>query len=374
MPLYNVIYTKSASDLFVYNGNLNDTQVEYYKDLYLKTSIQNDNIAIIAANKANMLSIFDETYDINDWYTLTNTEDFRRHNSLNNDGIQSNEYIPYYTNTDINDLIKLSGNEYIVKNIYGKYFVDDSDNLRTMFNPDILLKENINSIYFSNFFMFYFNGANYPVYFYIYTTKDDTENIKLYYNNNFINAIVGENIIDVSLPSIFSSNQNTIYNDIIDVDKLNDKYFIVQTLFNVGIFLNTDNGILRYIPFELSKKFFNIIFNKMNVIHDGNFHLYSGAAEKNLVLTKVYNKYSYNQVMKEYNEGFKDNMPISISNNSLNNILLDKKTITQDTLYNIDCLSNLFSLTSNANYFNDLIFDIAKSGESLTLPIMLVNG
>jgi len=72
---------------------------------------------------------------------------------------------------------------------------------------------------------------------------------------------------------------------------LNDNYFIVQSLFTVGIFLNKNNGIYRYIPFEFTKKFFDIIFNKIQLEHDGLFHLYNGAKPKNLIETKYSSRY-----------------------------------------------------------------------------------
>ena len=372
MPLYNVYYTKDVSDSFSYSGEIEESQINYYKDYYIKSIINNDNIAIDAANTASMLSIFDENYTLENQYSICNSEYYKRFSTLKNNDIYSNEYYSYYTINDINELITLSGNTHNVKDLYGKYYVDNENNLRLLFNPDNILKTNIDKIFYSNYFIYYSNGIYYPIFVFIYTTLDDTNNVKLYYYNKFISNIIGNEIVDISLTSLYGNKWITLYDDFNNIDLYNNKYFIIQTLYNVGIFLNTEDGIKRYIPFSFTKKFFDILYNKMKTVHDGHFHFYSGSNNKNLVYTKLNDYGVYGQ--KEYSGGFKNGMPISIKNNSIEKILMNRKKIEQNTLSNISCLSNLFTLSSNANYFNDLIFDIAKSGETITIPIMLVNG
>jgi hypothetical protein len=243
-----------------------------------------------------------------------------------------------------------------------------------MFNPDVIIKENVEKVYFSNFYLYYLNGTYYPIHFLIYTTISDNTNINLFYYNKFVMSITNDTEMDISLNSIFGNDWNNIFNDVNDISILNSKYFITQTLFNVGIFLNSEYGIIRYIPYEFTKKFFDVLFNKLNVKHDGLFHMYSGSKERNLVLENIYSGNRYYSVYKDYSAGFKDGMPIAITNNGIQKILDDRKEIEWSTLKNVECLNDLFSLNSNANYFNDIIFDIVKSGKYLTNPILLVNG
>lgn len=375
MPLYNILYSKKPEDEFSYNGEIEESQLNYYKDKFIKTAIDSNNIAVDAANEAIKLSLYNDNLSNDEQYNLINNDSYYQlHKVLNNDNIYSNEYYPLYENNDIESLIKLSGSTHSLKQIVGKFYIDNLNNLRLIFNPNNLIKENISEIYHSNFQLFYLNGAYYPIYFFIYSTKDDPTNIKLYYNNKYLESITSNGLVDISLNSIFGNNQSNISNDINNNEKFNKDYFIVQTLFSIGIYLNTDNGIYRYIPFIFTKKYFDIIFNKINVKHDGLFHLYSGAKEKNLIATKHSSRFYWLITYKEYSEGFKNGMPIAIENNSIEDILKDKKNISQRTLNNINSLQTLLTLSSNANYFNDLIFDIAKSGDTLTIPILLANG
>lgn len=372
MPLYNVQYNKDPNDIFTYTGEMSETIEDSYRDDLVKSAIQTDNIAIEAANKAVKLSLFADSLTLDEQYTTIDSDNYyKRYNTLNNDSIYSNEYYPFYEVSNIEKLITLSGNDHSIKSIVGKYYIDNDNNVRTIFNPSQIIKSNIDNIYHSNFYLFYLNGVYYPVHFIIYTTTDDVNNIKLYYNNKYLTSIANNGIVDISLNSIFNSNQLDIKSDF---ENLNNNYFIVQTLFTIGVFLNKEDGIYRYIPFEFTKKFFDIVFNKIKLEHDGLFHLYNGAKSKNLIETRYSSKYYQIKTYKEYTDGFKDSMPIAIETNSIKDLLQDRKSISQNTLKNIDNLYNFSTLTSNANYFNDLIFDLAKSGETLTIPVMLVNG
>jgi hypothetical protein len=157
------------------------------------------------------------------------------------------------------------------------------NNIRTIFNPDNVIKQNIDKVFHSNYYLFYLNGAYYQVHFFIYTTTDDIDNVKLYYNNKYLTSMTSSGIIDISLNSIYNSNWPSIKSD---MENLSNNYFVVQTLFTVGVFLNKDDGIYRYVPFEFTKKFFDVVFNKINLEHDGLFHLYNGAKQKNLIETE----------------------------------------------------------------------------------------
>ena len=144
MPLYNILYSKKPEDEFSYTGELNESQLNYYKDYFIKTAIDTNNIAVDAANEAIKLSLYNDDLSNDEQYNvIDNNYYYQLHKVLNNNNIYSNEYYPLYEDNDIERLISLSGSTHSLKQIIGKFYIDNLDNLRLIFNPNNLIKENI---------------------------------------------------------------------------------------------------------------------------------------------------------------------------------------------------------------------------------------
>jgi len=77
--------------------------------------------------------------------------------------------------------------------------------------------------------------------------------------------------VEISLSSIFSEYISNLKEYFNDPTKLNKELFIKNTLFSIGIFLNTNDGIVRYIPYEFNKQFFNILYNTLYFKFISNF-------------------------------------------------------------------------------------------------------
>ena len=163
----------------------------------------------------------------------------------------------------------------VIREIVGKFYIDENDDVRLIINPKNIILSNVDKIFFSNFYMHFKNGNNYPQFFFIYTTKDDTSNIKFYYYNNIIESIVPNSKCEISLSSIFSEHWPTIAEDMTNDSLINTKFFVVQSLLNTGIFLNVNDGIVRFIPHEYNLHFLYIALNDMKLMElDYTFKYY----------------------------------------------------------------------------------------------------
>jgi hypothetical protein len=225
----------------------------FYKSLYgltsLRKDIYDDNINSLYYNKFNTFKYSENSY--------------------------ANEYFNFYTYDDVNDIITITGlKNCSVKKIYGKYFIDTDDNVRLVINPSKIIKENIKEIFYSNYAIFEFNSYKYYTISLIYSTNDDPDNLILYYNNTFLNISMNFDSVEISLSSIFSEYISNLKEYFNDPTKLNKELFIKNTIFSIGIFLNTNDGIVRYIPYEFNKQFFNILYNTLSFKFLSNYDMF----------------------------------------------------------------------------------------------------
>ena len=66
-------------------------------------------------------------------------------------------------------------------------------------------------------------------------------------------------------------------------------------------------------------------------------------------------------------------MNVYITTNSITPLLTTNNVIDWTLFENITNFKALLSLTSSADYFNDLIFEVAEAGDNLSIPILLVS-
>ena len=84
MPLYNILYSKKPEDEFSYTGELNESQLNYYKDYFIKTAIDTNNIAVDAANEAIKLSLYNDDLSNDEQYNvIDNNYYYQLHKVLN---------------------------------------------------------------------------------------------------------------------------------------------------------------------------------------------------------------------------------------------------------------------------------------------------
>lgn len=363
MPLYNVLYAKRT---IVYPPPVNGHEQaieEYQTGFKSERLISADKICLKTANFAKSKAIFNKDFDLDISAfstTYTTSPYYQRHKTIHHgNNIYSYEYMPYYSLSDVTSIVEDSGVGTGIKQIIGKFYIDTNDDLRLVITPTKKILEDVKDVFFSNFNIFYSGGYNFSNYLVIYTTNSDENNVKLFYYNGLINNLTSKGTFEISLSSIFLEHQPDIKIDMANDSLINNKFFIVQSLFNFGIFLNIPSGIVRFIPTEFTSQFFNIIFNNMGIHLDYDFKYYTGAIPYDI---------------KKNVSGYTETMTPNILGNSITPLLKDNKILAWSSFSNIDNFSTMLSLTSNADFYNDLIFSISEAGDSLTVPIFLVNG
>lgn len=362
-PLYNILYVKRD---IPYPQSTRIQEEEVYRPRY-DSAFYIPNVNFNKFKEGLIKAIFNTDYFQEDngvfYNKYLNNEYYRRYKTINHGEIFSNEYLSYYTKTDLTSVLNLVGIFSEIKEIKGKFFIDGEDNLRFVLFPKKIIATNVKSVLFSNFYLFYLKGYQYPQYYIIYTTNDDQNNIKLLYYNSFVESITANGNTEISLSSIFLEYWPNIKDDLNNDLLIDNKFFIVQNILNLGIFLNTPSGIVRYITNEFTQKFFKILFDSMGFIQDLTFRHWHGS--QNQYSTKSTN-WPYNSIVHTYSS-----IVPNIECKTIKPLLLDNKIIEWKSFSNLENFLTLSKLTSNADFYNDLIFEVSAAGESLTVPILL---
>jgi len=234
-----------------------------------------ENACFIYQELIEKLALFGNSVYLN-LPTDKKTMYYKRFNTFKWTGISySSKFYNYFNNYNINTILEISNiTDTTVVDILGLYILESNNNVRLLLNPINEIISNVDKVYYSNFDAFRFNNVNYAQITLIYTTRDDPDNVKLYYKNNFLNTIVGTQIKEISLSGIFDNYINSFKNIIENDDNIDKIIFIKNTIFNLGIFINTPNGIVRYIPYKFNKQFYNIIYNTIKWTNDYSYNLY----------------------------------------------------------------------------------------------------
>lgn len=317
-------------------------------------------------NESFYKSIFD-SYETYEWFVSTylSTEYYKRYGTIKHtDNEWSSEYFSYVTTDDINSLLQLIGTSETLSDVFGKFIKTSDNKLRLLFNPKAIVATDVKDVYFCDFYVFFSEGYYYPIYHIIYTTNSEPTNVLFKYVNSLTNSISEKGVMEISLTSIFSGVWTSLLSDIADINKLGDNFFIVNSLFNTGIFLNSEDGIYRYIPNIYTKQFFNVVFNNMNIDIDDSLRYFCGS-----INSKAGYKTVYDSTIGDYVQTLNNT---NIDANSIDKVLYGSNIFEWDVIDDPDTFGILTSLTSTAKYFNDVIFTIANDDDALSPPLLLI--
>lgn len=251
MPMLNILQIARPTKLFAINDLLEEAYVRNYK------------MALIDLDEHQ--SGYDEFKN-----KYLSSEYFNRFQGVHyKDNYYGTEYFTLLTNEDTDILLTLSGvtDEYTVS-IFGKFILTNTGNLRLIYNPTILIGSNIKDVLFTDFYLHDSGGYIYPIYYGIFTKTNDPENVKLFYYNAIVDSISKNGKVEVSLRDVFGTSWQNIYSDMLDISKKDNKFFILSNLYNLGIFVNNNNGILRYICNIFPRNFFKIAKYNMDINSD----------------------------------------------------------------------------------------------------------
>lgn len=317
-PLYNVL-SKLDTTSIDFNSNV----IDYQLDRLRKLTFSDDQT---------------KTWYVNTYY---NSPYRIKYNTLEIEAGKkyASEYFNYLELKDIEKMLVLTGIDATVVTVYGN-FVKLSDNtLRFLFNPKYPVLDNVDEVLMCDFYLYTATGQSYPIYYIMYTLPGSTD-VYFEQTNLMVNSINNKGSVTVNLSQVFNGVQNNIYDDLKNLTGYNVKQFIVNNLFNCGIYYNADNGIFRYIPVQLDMNFFSYAFNNIGIHNEDGSQSYVNIGED------------------------------SNTSKNLNTIINEKRIIPQNDINNIDILGQLLNLSSYASYFNDVLFNLDSS--IFNFPIYLV--
>lgn len=320
-----------------------------YTNMLPVTTISNINPMLKILSSA----LFNSQSTINNYVN----EYFYRYNCLQFDSTTfGSEYFQFMQQSDIVTLLNVNGIYNNISAVYGHFILTSDNIIRNIYKPIDVIAENVEDVYFSDFYIYDKNGNYFNAFFVIYK-KYGSSDIWLTYNNSFMQNIEITDIVTVNITTIFGSEQGTIESDIADITKYNSKYFIVFNLLSFGIFVNTPTGIIRYIPHIFDRNYFNIIINKMKIVQNriiqNSFICNSNAIQYN---------YTYNDIIVN---GMVTTSHITDLIHDIGNIII-QNTTNYSNLYN-----NIYNISSDAEYYNQAIFDIAVDIDDISVPIFI---
>lgn len=337
-PMYNILSSLGANQ-FANDDIFIGTDIVLRKMMF-------DNIVTKEQFKSNYL----------------NTDYYKRYGTIQHEynKKQSTEYFSYLEMKDVENLKKLSGfKDNNITGVYGNFFKLNDNTLRFMLKPINPVLTNVDKVLFAQSFVMSLNGIQYPMYFIIYTNIGSND-IMFEQSNLLVNSVTNMGTVTVNLTQLFGNKQNTLYNDMLTLNGYGSKQFIVNNIFTTAIYLNTDDGIYRFIPINYNLNFFNIIFNKMGVNYK--------AVDQDS--TGIQQGVTYEYVNVFYNE-----TPSNIMFN-------EDKIVPQTHMEHTEFLDQLMSLTitvegedggsggSLGEYFNDVLFTLDVT--DFQFPIYLI--
>jgi hypothetical protein len=206
-------YNFSVSLINIHNGALCDVYsdlpminlLQYNSNPTITTGIsehlhplQNINLyreeaLIYSIFKTNVLNLYKNEY-------------YYRFNCLKFDSTTfGTEYLPFYQHSDLYKILELNGIYNSINYIYGHFILTNDNKLRICYKPITVIDNNVEIVYFSDFFTYDKIGNYFNAYYVIYKKLNDTSIYITYYNSLIDNIKISEKIT-INLSDIYNGS------------------------------------------------------------------------------------------------------------------------------------------------------------------------